>query len=373
MRRLPLLALLCVACLPAAIPLPVDSPPEVQLVAAPALAQPQAKQTRKVEPVSAAGLIENERNTIDIFDAAAPATVFVSQHQLVSSWGRTQEVERGSGTGFVWDIEGHVVTNYHVVDGAERLTVTLHDGRTVDARVVGGEPRKDIAVLKIEPSDLTPIRLPDKGVGLRVGQKAIAIGNPFGLDHTLTSGVVSALGREMLGYGGVTITGMVQTDASINPGNSGGPLLNSAGELIGMNTMIYSKTGSSNGIGFAVPVETVRRVVPEIIAHGRVRTVGMGVTLVDDRMARRAGVRGVIVRTVSPGSPAEAVGMSGLRQSPNGVALGDVIVTIGGEGIVNYDDLYNALDGREPGDTVEVGLLRDGAERTVDVELALFE
>ena len=234
-----------------------------------------------VKPLSQAGLLETERNSVDVFAQAAPSTVFVTQSQLVRRWGATDPVEvpAGTGTGVIWDTEGHVVTNFHVVDGASSLEVALHDGSTWPARFIGGEPRKDIAVLQIDaPKELLAAAvLPPVGGALQVGQKVLAIGNPYGLDHTLTVGVVSAVDREILGYGGVSIRGVIQTDASINPGNSGGPLLNSKGQLIGINSQIASASGASAGIGFAVPVDTVRRVVSEVVEFGAVQQAGLGV------------------------------------------------------------------------------------------------
>ena len=215
---------------------------------------------------------------------------------------------------------------------------------------MGAEPRKDIAVLKIiVPKDkLTPVRLPPKGHALQVGQKVLAIGNPFALDHTLTTGVVSALGREVNGIGRVTIRDMIQTDAAINPGNSGGPLLDSSGRLIGMNTMILSKSGTSAGIGFAVPVDTIRRIVPQLIKNGKVEQVGLGVRIDPlRRLERRFGIKGVVVLSVIEGTPAARAGLRGLRQTPEGLGLGDVLIGLDSERIKNYDDLYNALDKRK--------------------------
>lgn len=329
-----------------------------------------------VQPLSQVATIEDERNSIEVFRAMAPATVYVTQNQLVLDRYsmRATEVPAGAGSGFVWDGQGHVVTNYHVIDNARSLTVTLHDQSTWTAQLVGGDPRKDVAVLKIDApaSVLVPIVLPPAGYEPQVGQKTLAIGNPFGLDHTLTTGVVSALGREIVGYGNVTIKGMIQTDASINPGNSGGPLLDSAGRLIGMNTMIYSQAGQSAGIGFAVPHTVVERVVTQIIETGRVSQVGIGVTLVDDHIARRAGIEGVVIREVRPGSPAATAGIRGLSVSPRGApVVGDVIVKIDGAAVRNYDELYNALDVHKAGDKVTVGISRDDKELSLVVPLVV--
>lgn len=327
--------------------------------------------TAAVAPVSAAGLLEDEQNTIAIFDAVAPAVVFVTQKRTYRSWisGTTTEATAGSGTGFLWDTDGHIVTNFHVVQGASSLQVTLQDGRTLDATFVGGEPRKDIAVLKIEADDLTPIRQPDADLRLFVGQKAVAIGNPFGLGHSLSVGVISALDREIGGFGDVAIRGMVQTDAAINPGNSGGPLLNSAGQLIGMNTQIATASGDSAGVGFAVPVQTIQRAVPQIIEQGYVQQVGLGVSLIPDAVARREGVRGVIIQDVQPDSPAALAGLEGLQSDGKRTWLGDVITGLDDEPIVTYGDLYNALDAHEPGDTVTLTVDRRGEIRTVDVQV----
>jgi S1-C subfamily serine protease len=309
--------------------------------------------------------IENERNTIQIFRAAAPSTVFVTQSQLVRRGfsRRATEIAAGSGTGFVWDEEGHVVTNFHVVasrrGGQARLSVTLYDQKKYPARLVGVDQTKDIAVLRIDApaAELKPVARPPASHVLEVGQKTIAIGNPFGLDNTLTTGVVSALGREVLGIGGVTIRDMIQTDAAINPGNSGGPLLDSRGQLIGMNTMIYSKSGSSAGIGFAVPAKTIMRVVPEIIRDGKPTRVGIGILFLDDSYARRLRLKGVIIQEVVAKSAREA-GFQGLKQGPYGIELGDIIVAVDGDAVEDFDDLYNALDKHKPGDRVVVKVQR---------------
>ncbi len=321
--------------------------------------------------------LESEQNTIDVFESAAPATVFVTQKRLVRDWSmRAMEVPAGSGTGYVWDQQGHIVTNYHVVDpdgrGQTTYSVTLYNQKSYEATLVGGEPNKDIAVLKIPApaAELTPIRVLPANHKLKVGQKTIAIGNPFGLDHTLTTGVVSAIGREVNGYGGVTIRDMIQTDASINPGNSGGPLLDSGGALIGMNTMIFSKSGSSAGIGFAVPVSTIRRIVPQIIEFGRAKRAGLGIRMLPDRYATRSGIRGVIVADVIEGSPAAKVGLRGLQRNALGALIvGDVIVGINDHEVKDYDDLYNALDRYRIGDEVTVKLRREG--KVVGIKMKL--
>jgi S1-C subfamily serine protease len=337
---------------------------------------PRAAAAPVAAPLSPGAPIEDERNTITVFREVAPTAVFVTQRRVVVDYwaGTAEEVPAGSGSGFVWDKEGHVVTNFHVIQNARSLMVTLQDQSVHEASVRGVEPRKDIAVLKIDaPADkLVPIRLPaDKKLRLDVGQKAIAIGNPFGLDHTLTVGVVSALGRSVDGVGGVTIRDMVQTDAAINPGNSGGPLLDSSGRLIGMNTAIFSKSGASAGVGFAVPVSTIQRIVPQLIKTGRAEQLGLGIRIdVEQRLERRAGLRGVAVLGVQPGTPAEKAGLRGIQQSPRGVVLGDVIVGIDQVRVDDYDDLYNALDVRAVGDKVKVKVIRGG--KPVEVETTII-
>jgi S1-C subfamily serine protease len=326
-----------------------------------------------VPKVSAGAKTEDENNTIAVFRNAAPSTVFVTQTQYVVNYfaGTAEEVPAGSGSGFIWDGEGHIVTNFHVVADARSLMVNFQDQKSYPARVVGVEPRKDIAVLKVDAprSLLKPLRVLDSGT-LEVGQKALAIGNPFGLDHTLTTGVISALGRQVQGIGGVTIRDMIQTDAAINPGNSGGPLLDSSGALIGMNTLIYSKSGSSAGIGFAVPATTIARVVPQIIKFGRPEQLGIGVRIdPTGRLERRLGIAGVVVLDVSADTPAARAGLVGIQRTREGLALGDVIVAIDEHEVTTYDDLYNAIDRHKPGDKVKVKAVRAGRVVTYEVEV----
>jgi S1-C subfamily serine protease len=294
---------------------------------------------------------------------------------VVDFLGTEQEVPAGSGSGFVWDKQGHVVTNYHVVEKAEAVTVTFQDQKTYEAKIVGVDPRKDIAVLKVEAPEalLFPIKVA-KQADLEVGQKAVAIGNPFGLDHTLTTGVVSALGRQVQGIGGVTIRDMIQTDAAINPGNSGGPLLDSQGQLIGMNTMIFSRSGSSAGIGFAVPVTTVARVVPQIIKNGRADQLGIGVNIDPlGRLEHRYGIRGVVVLAVLPNGPAARAGLQGIQQGRRGLTLGDVIVGIADKKVESYDDLYNILDSQKAGDRVTVRVQRGDRLLDIQVDVILIQ
>ncbi|NUP13431.1 MAG: trypsin-like serine protease [Polyangiaceae bacterium] len=330
-----------------------------------------------VAPLSPNARLEDENNTVSVFKAVSPSVVFVTQKRTMSDWwGGTQvEVPAGSGSGFVWDDKGHIVTNFHVVDGAQSLTVTLQGAKSFTATIVGTEPRKDVAVLKIDaPKELlVPLKVAPKESALEVGQKTIAIGNPFGLDHTLTTGVISAVGRQVDGAGGVTIRDMIQTDAAINPGNSGGPLLNSAGELIGMNTMIYSRSGQSAGIGFAVPSGTISRVAPQIIATGRAEQVGMGINIdPSGRVERRLRMKGVVILGVKEGGPAAKAGLVGVQEQDRTIVVNDVIVAIDDQPVADYDDLYNALDQKKAGESAKVTIVRGEKKRTVPVELVLL-
>jgi|SRR5579883_2730173 len=304
------------------------------------------------------GLQPDERNNVEIVLKAGPSVVGVE----LSVNGR----KMGGGSGFVWDKEGHIVTNFHVAQHGARgadITVRMQDGKRYEASIVGLEPRKDIAVLKISGSakDLKPIEQGDSAK-LLVGQKTIAIGSPLGFDNTVTRGIVSALGREMESIGGATIHDVIQTDAPINPGNSGGALLDSKGRLIGMNTQIASTTGGSVGIGFAIPVGTIQEIVPQLLKHGRVKRVGLGVaTLSDQEAAYYFGGRapGAVIRGVAPGSSA---GQAGLER-------GDVIIGIDGQRVRGSQDLFALLEGKQAGDAVTVHVLRDGEQFTARVRL----
>jgi len=321
------------------------------------------------------GLLEDERNTIEVFRRTSRSVVFVSTNAMQRDFFTLNviEVPRGTGSGFVWDTKGHVVTNYHVIEPGNSWSVTLANGKQFDAELTGAEPFKDLAVLRIQApeSELVPLELGDSDQ-LVVGQKVLAIGNPFGLDQTLTTGVISALGREIRSAAQITIQDVIQTDAAINPGNSGGPLLDSPGRLIGLNTMIFSPSGASAGIGFAVPVSAIRRVVPQLIAHGKVTRAGLGVELLPDIYAQRLGIEGIIIRAVQPGGAADRAELRGLGKDRFGrVVLGDVIVGVNGQKVVVFDDLFKALEPHRPGDEVQVRLARDGHER--DVRLRLQE
>ena len=315
------------------------------------------------------GLLESELNTIEVFRSAGPSVVFVTNNALRRDFfnRNVTTVPQGTGSGFLWDTLGHVVTNFHVIEGGQTFSITLPDGTTRDAQVVGFEPRKDLAVLRFDTKGLDLQALPvGASNSLVVGQKVLAIGNPFGLDRTLTTGIISALGREFPTQGGFVIEDVIQTDASINPGNSGGPLIDSAGRVIGVNTAIYSPSGTSAGIGFAIPIDAVSRIVPQLIRYGQVRRAGLGVTVVPDRIARSWGIEGVMIRDVAPGSEAERAGFRTIQVDRRGNLLAvDVIQRIADREIRGFADLANALDGRKPGDRVEVTILRNGEEKRV--------
>jgi S1-C subfamily serine protease len=285
------------------------------------------------------------------------------------------EAPQGSGSGFVWDQEGHLVTNFHVIEGGSRFSVVLADQSEWDAEVVGAAPDKDLAVLRIAAAreHLPPLPL-GRSADLVVGQQVLAIGNPFGLDHTLTVGVVSALGRELRSPGGRLIRDVIQTDAAINPGNSGGPLLDSAGRLIGINAAIFSPSGASAGIGFAVPVDAVRELVPQLIARGRPIQPGIGIQALAENYTRRLGVEGVVIQGVQDDSPAERAGLEGMRSSDRGgYVLGDIIVAVDGTPVAGLDDMVDAFEAKAVGERVRLTVERDGERREVDVELVELE
>ncbi len=323
-------------------------------------------------------LTEDEQNTINIVKSTSNSVVFITNIQLVRDYYYQQEaVARGSGSGFVWDNQGHIVTNYHVIEEGDIFAVTLPNQENRRARLVGKEISKDIAVLRIEGdlSGLYPVKV-GSSANLLVGQKVVAVGNPFGFDHTVTTGIVSALGRQMMGVGNVTIRNMIQTDASINPGNSGGPLLNSDGALIGMNTMIYSRTGSSSGIGFAVPVDTINKIVPQIIKYGKVIRPGLGISLLTDQYAQRwrLNIDGVVIMEVPRGSAAYSAGLRGIGRNRYGqLFIRDVIVGIDDHKITSFDDYYNVLDNYRVGNIVSLTIVRDADERKVQIRLVQID
>jgi S1-C subfamily serine protease len=321
-------------------------------------------------------LAADELSTIALFENARDSVVFITTRaQVRDFWTRNvMVVPRGSGSGFIWDDAGHVITNYHVIENASEAHVRLADGRDYRAALVGVSPAHDIAVLRIGVGFKRPPPVPiGTSHDLKVGQKVFAIGNPFGLDWTLTTGIVSALDRSLGAERGMTIRNLIQTDAAINPGNSGGPLLDSAGRLIGINTAIYSPTGASAGIGFAVPVDTVNRVVPQLIRDGRYLRPALGIEVderLNERLSALLGRRGVVILRVPDGSAAATAGLRGATIARDGsIVPGDIIVAIDGQPTDSVATLLAQLDERRIGDTVIVTVLRNGATQDVPVTL----
>ncbi len=321
-------------------------------------------------------LAADEQSTIRLFENARDSVVFITtKGEVVDFWTRNvHRVPRGTGSGFIWDDAGHVVTNFHVIDQASEATVKLADGRSFRAGLVGASPAHDIAVLKIGVGFKRPPPVPvGSSAELKVGQKVFAIGNPFGLDWTLTTGIVSALDRSLGGENGSSIEHLIQTDAAINPGNSGGPLLDSAGRLIGINTAIYSPSGASAGIGFAVPVDTVNRVVPQLISQGRYLRPALGIGVdeaLNERIKRAFAIEGVAVLGVPRDSAAAQAGLQAARRGRDGgIELGDVIVAVEGRRIASVGELGRRLDDFRIGDRVRLGVLRQGA--AIEVVLSL--
>ena len=321
-----------------------------------------------------AGLLPEERTTVNLFRKASPSVVYITtatRERRVDYFGRRfDRVQDGTGSGFLWDSEGHVVTNYHVIQNADVAQVTLYDQTTWPASLVGKDPEMDLAVLRIEaPAEkLRPIPVGSSS-DLQVGQSVLAIGNPFGLDYTLTTGVISALDREVQSITGRELQGVIQTDAAINPGNSGGPLLDSSGRLIGVNTQIVSSGGAWAGIGFAIPVDTVNWVVPELVLHGQVNRPQLGVTLVDGARLRPR-VDGVLVLEVVRNSGADRAGLRGSRRTRQGIVLGDVITAVDGEPVRSVSHVRALLERQKAGDSVTVSLLRGDEEAKAEVRLS---
>lgn len=326
-------------------------------------------------------LLMAEKTLIAIYQQTSPAVVNISSVETQRNiFGlAVGETPSGIGTGFLWDKKGHIVTNFHVVEpslsgrAGAKITVSFKNGETVRAQVVGVEPEKDIALLRVKlPRGLTVTPIPvANSADILVGQMTIAIGSPFGFDQTLTTGIVSAVGRSLTTYGDETITNVIQTDAAINPGNSGGPLLDSRGYLMGMNTSIISRSGSSSGIGFAVPSNTIKQVVSQLIRYGKVQQGGLGITVFSDAISRDLGVAGVVIRTVIKGRGANRAGLRGTRYDSRGrLLLGDIIIAIADRRIQSYDDLADAMKGKSIGQPVRVVYIRGKRRYQVEVVLS---
>ncbi len=331
--------------------------------------------TAAPRPVAPAGpLTAQEKENIDVYNRSKGSVVNVISSKVFGTRLslKPQEVPQGSGTGFVWDEKGRIVTNYHVVKGADRVHVTLTDQTSWNAYQINTDPDKDLAVLwtdapreKLKP---LPVGESDR---LQVGQRVYAIGNPFGLDHTLTTGIISALGRSMESQSGRTIRGVIQTDAAINPGNSGGPLLDSSGRVIGVNSAILSTSGSWAGIGFAIPIDEVNRAVPLLIRNEKRVRPTLGISVAPDQFVREKGFDGVLIIDVTSGGPADKAGLRPTHRDEDGqIVWGDLIVAINGEKVHKLDDLYHALENATVGQTVTVSVMRDGQVQNFQVTLA---
>jgi S1-C subfamily serine protease len=327
-----------------------------------------ASTPRTVEPRG--NLSDLERSTIELFERVSPSVVQVVGRAggLEAAPSEAEGVPAQTGTGFIWDKAGHIVTNNHVVEGTDQLAVRLASGQVLRARVVGTAPNYDLAVIRVDSTrDLPPPITIGTSDDLKVGQSVFAIGNPFGLDQSLTTGIISALKRHLPTETGREIANVIQTDAAINPGNSGGPLLDSAGRVIGVNTAILSPSGTSAGIGFAIPIDVVNRVVPEIIGKGFVPTPGIGIVAASEAAATRAGAEGVAVASTVAGSAAERAGLRGT--DANGGRLADVIVGINAKPVHRLPDLTEELERVGVGKRVTLQIKRDGQERSVEVEV----
>jgi 2-alkenal reductase len=327
-----------------------------------------ASTPRPVEPRGS--LADYEKTTIEIFQRVSPSVVQVVGQVGGNAFGQLGGDEAGvqSGSGSVWDEAGHIITNNHVVEGANALAVRFASGQTGTASIVGTAPNYDLAVIRVTGVTLPAPIMVGTSADLQVGQEVFAIGNPFGLDQTLTTGIISALKRRLPTSNGRELSNVIQTDAPINPGNSGGPLLDSAGRLIGVNTAIVSPSGTSAGIGFAIPVDTVNRVVPELIRTGRVPTPGIGIIAANEAAATRLGVEGVIIVQTVPGSPAARAGLRGVDAMRG--QLGDVITGVDGKPVHQLSDLTQELEQVGIGKTVRIEINRDGSKMTVSLQVA---
>jgi S1-C subfamily serine protease len=324
-------------------------------------------------------LTPHEKRNIEVYQNNSHSTVHVINIALTKNFffGPVEEIPRGAGSGFVWDKKGHIVTNYHVAHGGDRFQVYFKDNpKPYRADYVGGGPRKDIAVLKLKeiPPHLRPVTVGNSG-NLQTGQSVIAIGNPFGFDHSMSAGVVSATGRQITGIGGVKIHDMIQTDAAINLGNSGGPLLNSSGELIGMNTQIISPNGGSSGLGFAVPVDTIKTVVPQIITHGRIIRPVLDIIVLKDSIKNSYGIdKGVMIQNVLPGGPAQRAGLQGISRDPWGrLYMGDIITAIDDKEVNSLDEIYHILENYKVDDVVEISYRHTNQTKKIRLKLSANE
>ena len=333
--------------------------------------QPEVGMRPVTQPIGDLGA--DERANMQIFEQAAPSVAYITNKRFQRDFFsfNVMEVPQGTGSGFLWDDKGHIVTNFHVIYEADEIEVKMQDGKSYDASIVGADPDHDLAVLQINAMNLNiPPLMIGSSNDLRVGQKVLAIGNPFGLDSTLTTGIISALGRTIQSMTKRYIYDVIQTDAAINPGNSGGPLLDSFGRLIGVNTAIMSPSGTYSGVGFAVPVDTVNRIVTKLMNYGKVGRPGFGISLIPEHIMSRAGVEGVGILEVYKGSSAEEAGLREVKRLPNGrIEMGDIIIECDGSQVRKSADLIRILDRHEVGDEVDIVIIRNGVKRSVRIAI----
>ena len=331
--------------------------------------QPKVGMRQVTQPMGDLGA--DERASIEVFERVSPSVTYITNKRLQRDYFsfNVMEIPQGTGSGFLWDNKGHIVTNFHVVYEADEIEVRLRDGKSYDADIVGADPDHDLVVLQINATNLNfpPVMIGSSN-DLRVGQKVLAIGNPFGLDSTLTTGVISALGRTIQSMTKRYIHDVIQTDAAINPGNSGGPLLDSFGRLIGVNTAIISPSGTYSGVGFAVPVDTVNRVVTKLINHGKVGRPGFGISLIPEHIMSRIGIEGVGILEVFKGSSAEEAGLREVKRLPNGqIEMGDIIIEVDGSKIREGSDLVRSLDRHEVGEEVDIIIIRENIKKSMRI------
>jgi S1-C subfamily serine protease len=334
--------------------------------------QPKVGMRPVTQPIGDLGA--DERANMAVFEQASPSVVYITNKRFQRDFFsfNVMEIPQGTGSGFLWDDKGHIVTNFHVIYEADEIEVKMQNGKSYDASIVGADPDHDLAVLQINAMNLNiPPLMIGSSNDLRVGQKVLAIGNPFGLDSTLTTGIISALGRTIQSMTKRYIHDVIQTDAAINPGNSGGPLLDSFGRLIGVNTAIIGPSGTNSGVGFAVPVDTVNRVATKLINYGKVGRPGFGISLIPaEYIMARLGIEGVGIFEVYKGSSAREAGLRGIKRLPNGrVEWGDIIIECDGSPVRKSSDLIKILDKHEVGDEVDIVIIRSGVEKSVRIAI----
>ncbi|MHC4269951.1 MAG: S1C family serine protease [Planctomycetota bacterium] len=331
--------------------------------------RPRVSMRPVTQPVGDLGA--DEMANMEVFEQVSPSVTYITNKRFQRDYFsfNVMEIPQGTGSGFLWDDKGHIVTNFHVIYEADEIEVRLQNGKSYDATIVGADPDHDLAVLQINATNLniSPVMIGTSS-DLRVGQKVLAIGNPFGLDSTLTTGIISALGRTIQSISNRYIYDVIQTDAAINPGNSGGPLLDSFGRLIGVNTAIISPSGTYSGVGFAVPVDTVNRIATKLINYGKVGRPGLGITLIPEHIMARLGIEGVGILEVLKGGSAEEAGLREVKRLPNGrIEMGDIITECDGTPVRKSSDLVKILDRHEVGDEVDIVIIRKNVKKIVRI------